>query len=582
MKNCKQISFEKYTVSSGSFSNNALKKNLSVKSILGKTMALGLGMVMGLSFVSARGASASENVLEIIEETTEETTEEVVFEIGEKTEDRPELPPDGAPAMPGEGMGKPEGERPEMPNGEEPFGGKPEGEVPDKPDGEKPGGEMPSGEKPSGDRPEMPNGEKPSGERPNGEPPMGGGMGNDMMGQGGPGGEGGKGGPGGGNSAPTEYQAANEVSTDAKGESYASSASDENAVLVKGAEVSLEDVSVEKTGDSDGESADFYGINAAVLAIEGGNLSITGAKVNTDGAHANGIFSYGEGTSVTVSDSEIVTKGNNSGGIMTTGGASMTANNLTVHTSGRSAAAIRSDRGGGTVYVSGGSYTSEGVGSPAVYSTADIAVEGATLTAMNSEAVVIEGGNSVTLTDVVATGNDASLNGKSQVKTNVLIYQSMSGDAKGGNSTFTMTGGSMTSEIGCMFHVTNVTTTINVSNAELILSSEEEPLMVLSADSWGTEGSNGGHATVNFSSQEASGDIVVDGISSLSLSLRDASSYMGAINSANEGEVTVSIENGSTWTLTGDSYIQALEGDLSGVHLNGYALYIDGAEVVGE
>ena len=34
------------------------------------------------------------------------------------------------------------------------------------------------------------------------------------------------------------------------------------------------------------------------------------------------------------------------------------ANNLTVETSGRSSAAIRTDRGGGTVVVDGGSYTS--------------------------------------------------------------------------------------------------------------------------------------------------------------------------------------------------------------------------------
>ena len=538
-----------------------------------KWMAMGLGMLMGLSSVGTVGASATESVLEIIEETTEETTEEVVIEIGEKPDTQSVTPSDAVPGAPMEDMGKPDGEKPEMPEGEMHGMDMPQGERPEKPDGEKPDGEKPDGERP----------EKPSGEKPDGEPPMGGGgMGDGMMGQGGPGGVGGQGGPGGGSSAPSEYAAANEVSSDAKGESYASSASDENAVLVKGATVSLEDVTVEKTGDSDGESADFYGINAAVLAIEGGNLSITGATINTDGTHANGVFSYGEGTSVSIADSEIVTKGNNSGGIMTTGGASMKAENLTVHTSGNSSAAIRSDRGGGTVYVTSGSYTSEGVGSPAVYSTADITVEGASLTATNSEAVVIEGGNSVTLKDTVASGNDASLNGKSMVKTNVLIYQSMSGDAKGGNSTFTMTGGSLTSEIGCMFHVTNVTTTINLSNAELILPSEEEALMVLSADSWGKEGSNGGHATVNFSSQEATGDIEVDEISSLALSLKDASSYTGAINSANEGEVTVSLENGSTWTLTGDSYIQSLEGDISNVQLNGYALYIDGAEVVGE
>ena len=40
---------------------------------------------------------------------------------------------------------------------------------------------------------------------------------------------------------------------------------------------------------------------------------------------------------------------------------------LNVETKGESSAAIRSDRGGGTMVVDGGTYTSNGVGSPAVW-----------------------------------------------------------------------------------------------------------------------------------------------------------------------------------------------------------------------
>ena len=50
--------------------------------------------------------------------------------------------------------------------------------------------------------------------------------------------------------------------------------------------------------------------------------------------------------------------------------------------------------------VEGGSYTANGSGSPAIYVTADITVSDAALSASNSEAVVIEGGNSVTLNGV--------------------------------------------------------------------------------------------------------------------------------------------------------------------------------------
>ena len=131
-----------------------------------------------------------------------------------------------------------------------------------------------------------------------------------------------------------------------------------HAVTADGEEVSMSNTAVIKTGDSgQGDEADFYGDNAAVFAANGGTLTLSNMVVETNGTHANAVFSYGEGTTVNVSDSYIETSGNCSGGIMTTGGGTMNAENLTINTSGNSSAAIRSDRGGGTVTVTGGSYT---------------------------------------------------------------------------------------------------------------------------------------------------------------------------------------------------------------------------------
>ncbi|MBO4299105.1 MAG: hypothetical protein J5998_09920 [Clostridia bacterium] len=379
----------------------------------------------------------------------------------------------------------------------------------------------------------------------------------------------------GGGSAPAEYSAASVVTESSSGETYSSEADSENAVLVSSGEVTLSGAAVSKTGSSEGDSADFYGINAAVLASGGATLTIEAANVTSDGAHANGVFSYGEGTTVNVTDTTIATTGDNSGGLMTTGGATLNASNVSVSTEGRSSAAIRSDRGGGTVNVEGGSFATSGVGSPAVYSTADITVANAELSASSSEAVVIEGGNSVTLTNVSATGNDAVLNGQSTVNTNVLIYQSMSGDAAEGSSRFTMTGGSMTALTGDMFHVTNVTTEINLSNVEFI--GDGDVFLSASADSWGRSGSNGGHVTLNLSDQSVTGDITVDAASSLSLNLSAGASYTGAVNpDGTAGAATVTLAEGASWTLTGDSYLTGFTGSLSQVNLNGYALYVNG------
>ncbi|MBQ9360042.1 MAG: hypothetical protein IJT96_03285 [Lachnospiraceae bacterium] len=429
----------------------------------------------------------------------------------------------------------------------------------DKPDGN--GSSMQDG-KPVNGGPDMQNGNQ--GERPE-------------MQDNGQGGPGGKPGEMGGSSAPTEYTAANTVTEDVSDQSYSSEANSENAVLVDGKTVSITGTTVTKSGNASDEDADFYGINAGILANNGADLTLSDVTVNTDGAHANGVFSYGSGTSVTITDSAITTTGSNSGGLMTTGGASLTASNVTIDTSGNSSAAIRTDRGGGTVTADNIDATTSGVGSPAIYSTADITVSDSTLNADRSEAVVIEGGNSVTITDSSLTGNNSKLNGQSTIATNVLIYQSMSGDASEGNSDFTMTGGSLTSKTGCMFHVTNVTTTISLTDVDLSYASDSDAFMVLSADSWGTSGKNGGNATVNLSNQEASGDITVDSVSSLVLNLTDSSSYTGAINSDKaSSSVKVTLEAGSTWTLTGDSYVTSLSGDTSGIDTNGYTLYVNG------
>ena len=79
--------------------------------------------------------------------------------------------------------------------------------------------------------------------------------------------------------------------------------------------------------------------------------------------------------------------------------------------------------------VDGGTYTSNGTGSPAIYSTANIAVNNANLTANGSEAVCIEGLNSLHLYNSNLTGN-MSDNEQNDCTWNVILYQSMSGDSE--------------------------------------------------------------------------------------------------------------------------------------------------------
>ena len=361
-------------------------------------------------------------------------------------------------------------------------------------------------------------------------------------------------------------------------EEIGSSNDSEHAIEVSGETASYSNVKVTKTGDSDeGDKADFYGDNAAVFATDGATLTLSNVIVDTDGFHANGVFSYGEGTTVNISDSVITTTGNCSGGLMTTGGGTMNADNLNIHTTGNSSAAIRSDRGGGTVNVTGGLYVTDGKGSPAIYSTADITVNDAALESTSSQGVVVEGRNSVTLNNVTLIADNNSKNSdKSSFYQAVMIYQSMSGDAKEGRAYFTMTGGSLTNKNGDVFFVNNTVTTITLEGVEIENPDPDGVFLRAAAAGWGSEGSNGGKVDLYLNNQTLEGDIVVDDVSGLNMYLASGTTYTGAINSGNEGEVYVGIESGSKWILTGDSYITSLTCDADAIDLNGYTLYING------
>ena len=530
-----------------------------------------------------------------------------------QSSDNPPAMPDGE--QPDGNNGQPSGNPPAMPEGEQPDGnnGQPSGNPPAKPEGDQSGT--------NGGAPEMPSGGQQMGmmlsqtqleellsngiitqdeyeaisdwlsesaqnmAAPGGNPPSGGGFG------------------GMGASGNVTYTAATSISSAAEttGETYASTTADESALIVDTTEaVSVDQATVTKTGDSDGgDNCNFYGLNAAVLAKDGAQLTITNSTISSSASGANGVFSYGgnggtngaegDGTTVTIADTTITTTGDGSGGIMTAGGGVTYANNLTIETSGRSSAAIRTDRGGGTVVVEGGSYTTNGLGSPSIYSTASITVSDATLTSNLSEGVCIEGKNSITLTDCDLTATNTQCNGNATFLDTIMIYQSMSGDADSGTSSFTMTGGSLTSNSGHVFHVTNTHAVITLNGVAITNNDAANVLLSVCDDGWNGASNQ---AELNAANQVLEGTILVGSDSTLNLTLTEGSSLTGCVsgeisNSRGEsvstevGEVNVTLDSTSTWTLTADSYITAFNGEASQVIANGYTLYVNGTALEG-
>ena len=362
------------------------------------------------------------------------------------------------------------------------------------------------------------------------------------------------GGMGGGQSAPSSYEAVNTYSEDTSisNESISSTGTDENAILVTNqANVSLDNVTIDRTSSDStgGDSSSFYGVGAAVLATDG-TVNISNSTITTNASGGAGIFAYGDGVA-NVSDTTINTTQDTSGGIHVAGGGTLHATNLTVETNGGSAAAIRSDRGGGTMTVNGGSYTSNGSGSPAVYCTADIDIQNATLTATGSEAVCIEGLNSLKLTDCDLTG-DMPENEQNDCTWTVILYQSMSGDSEVGNSTFSMTGGSLTSKNGGLFYTTNTESTFYLSDVDITYSDSNDIFLKCTGNSnargWGQSGANGADCIFTADNQDMTGDVIWDSISDLDFDMVNGSTLIGAFvqdesNAGNGGNGKANITN---------------------------------------
>ena len=402
-----------------------------------------------------------------------------------------------------------------------PQGEKPDGEPPEKPDGDN--GEAPSGEKPDGN-----NGEAPSGEKPDGEPPQGDG----------------KGGPGGQSQGVENYDAVNDYTEDTTvdGETLSSTGTDENVAHISdGAKVSIKNSTItrESSDSQGGDNSSFYGVGAAILATDG-EAYVSNSTIDTDSKGAAGLFAYGDGTVYAANDT-ITTKQDTSGGIHAAGGGKLYAWDMTVETNGESSAAIRSDRGGGTMVVNGGTYTSNGVGSPAIYSTADISVNNATLTANGSEAICIEGLNSIHLFDSDLTGN-MSDDEQNDCTWNVILYQSMSGDSEVGNSTFEMDGGTLTAKNGGMFYTTNTESTITLSDVNITYADDNDFFLKCTGNSnqrgWGESGKNGADCLFTAAQQAMQGDVVWDSISQLDFYMTDGSTLTGAVtdDESNAGE----------------------------------------------
>lgn len=348
--------------------------------------------------------------------------------------------------------------------------------------------------------------------------------------------------------------------------------SDQNAFIGKNkAIVNIENSVFDKTGNTtSNDNSNFHGQNAVVLGIDGSQINIKGSNITSNSNGSNAVFATGEGSVITVENTNIHTKSDSSRGLDATYKGTVNGKHLTITTEGAHSATLATDRGEGTITAEAAKLTTSGEGSPIIYSTGNIAADYITGEAKNSEIGVVEGKNSITLTNSNVTGYKDN---------GFMLYQSFSGDAESGIARLKAENNALTSHAtGAFIYVNNTTAEVDLTG-NAISTPNTTTLVKVAADSrWGKTGENGGHLTLHASNQSLNGNIVADAISTIALDMTNGSNLVGAVNTNNTAkEVTVKLSKDSTWTLTGDSYVKSLTNEDttgSNIHLNGYKLVI--------
>ena len=426
-----------------------------------------------------------------------------------------------------------------------------------------------------GTPPEMPSGEGgPSnggGDGQPGEPPDGNG-----------GGMGAGGGMGGANTMTFDYSgtysgavSADGESVSKEGESYEATDSDVNAALAQnGGSLTLSDVTLTKYGDdTNGDNCNFYGLNSVLLAVgEASSVTIQDSQLSATSEGSNGIFATDNAT-ILAHNVSISTTAGNSRGLDATYGGTMLAGSVDISTKGDHSGGIATDRGGGTISLDGGSVSTEGSGSPILYSTGNIQVSNITGKATGSQLVGMEGLNTVIIRNSTLESTQTDKTASDPVADGVIIYQSTSGDAEsttGETATFQAIDSTLKSAIqsGSMFYLTNTSADVVLKNTTLDFDSNAANLLYAAgndSNNWGSAGSNG--ATVKFTGiqQQLNGNVVADTISSVGLHLTDNTTWTGAASieensagSTSETPITVNVDATSTWVVTADSTVSAL------------------------
>lgn len=284
---------------------------------------------------------------------------------------------------------------------------------------------------------------------------------------------------------------------------------------------------------------DYSGTNSVSLTVgEDSTTVIDGTDITASSSGSNGVFATDSGT-VLVNDTSIETMADNSRGLDATYGGTISANKITADTQGGHSAIVATDRGGGSISLADATLSTAGSGSLLLYSTGDIQVNNVSGTSSGSQIAGMEGLNTILIKDSTSESTVTGKTASDPIANGIIIYQSTSGDAEastGEHATFQSVDSTLSSAIGSgsMFYFTNTTADVVLQNTELDFDTDAATLTDNAAAGSGTGTASDAPITVN-----------VDGTSTWVVT-KDTTISALNVASGGDGNTVTIVANGKT------------------------------------
>lgn len=343
---------------------------------------------------------------------------------------------------------------------------------------------------------------------------------------------------------------------------------DESVVkAVNGATVHINGGSIEKYGNTtDHMEGSMTGLNAAVLA-EGGVINLENMTVTSRAEGGNNVYAHGKGSIVNLKNVRLDAYGTVANRcIYLSWGGKVTAENCEFTSRGFISSTVATDTGGGDIILQRCAVRNLGHNGASLYCTGNITARECMCIAPECEGLIIVGNNTLDLTDCYV------LSGEGQ---GVKIFT-----REGDGGYFNMRNGLLSVCEGpvvyaCGNHGHVMLKNVKIANpGNLAFVAAAGPHMM----HFPGEEPQISKLVVDMYQQILQGDSSCDDTHALEINLHDGSRYAGAVNRDRKGShVKVTLDAGSTWELTGDSFVDELKnGDSSGANIitNGYRLAV--------